>query len=197
LPRPPADLAGRTLPVRTVSVGETLPRFHDARHGPVFFNRTRDYRWNAPQGSYGVCYAGLSLEASFAETFLRTPGATLISMDLVETRALSRLVATREIRLVEMADTGLARLGATSAVCSILPYDLPQEWSAALYAHPERPDGILYRSSHDDGQFCAALFEPAGNALEDDGRRETNLLACGWFWDLMDRYLIGLPPGAL
>jgi hypothetical protein len=34
-----------------------------------------------------------------------------------------------------------------------------QPWALALHQHPERPDGIRFRSRHDPSRLCAALFD--------------------------------------
>jgi len=41
-----------------------------------------------------------------------------------------------------------------------------QRWSAALHRHPERPDGLVYRSRHDPERRCAAIFDRARDALD-------------------------------
>jgi RES domain. len=191
---PGPDFASKSLPIHTVPAGSKLPRFHDVNYGPLYFNRTTDFRWNSPNGSFGVCYVGLSDEASFAETFLRDPGRSYIDLDLVASRAMSRLSAVRELRLVEMANNGLYQVGVSSLVCSITPYDLPHAWAAAIHGHPDKPDGILYRSSHDDSAYCAGLFDRAEDALLDDKKPETDLIGQDWFWDLIGRYNLTIPP---
>ena len=55
----------------------------------------------------------------------------------------------------------LVPLGATAAVYSG-PHEFSREWSRALHAHPDQPDGILYRTRHDDDGFGIALFDRAG-----------------------------------
>jgi hypothetical protein len=45
-------------------------------------------------------------------------------------------------------------------------YALSQLWSRVLWEHSDEPDGILYRSRHDDSALCVALFDRAKGALE-------------------------------
>ena len=40
-------------------------------------------RFNSPDGSYGVMYTSEQREGAFAETFLRRPDETLVSMKLI------------------------------------------------------------------------------------------------------------------
>lgn len=82
-PPPPPDLASRHPRLRTLQTGAVLHGFHNAAFGPVFFDRGTTSRLNAPDCSFGVLYTALSAAGSFAETFLRTPGATLLDPDLV------------------------------------------------------------------------------------------------------------------
>ncbi len=57
-PLPPADLARRKPHLVNLPEGAVLHRFFTAQYDPVFFDRGPDGRLNAPDGSYGVLYAG-------------------------------------------------------------------------------------------------------------------------------------------
>ena len=150
---------------------------------------------NAPDGSYGVLYAAADLSGAFAETFLRTPGRTLLPLDLVKRKSRVRIRITRALRLVKFAGSGLARLGATAEIShSGLPYDAPQSWSKAIHALSAAPDGLAYRARHDDDTFCYAIFDRAEPKLEEDSRELD--LDTDWFWSLAETYGVGLaPPG--
>lgn len=192
-PLPPADLDRRALELVGLSAGTILERFHAASHDPIFFDRSRDGRLNAPDGSYGVLYAADSLRGAFAETFLRTPGRTLLPLDLVYTKARARLRLVRELRLVRLSGIGLARAGATAEVThGSLPYDIPQAWSKALRAHPIKPDGIFYTSRHDDEAGCFALFDHLPSCVA-VAEKITDLDA-DWFWELAALYGVGMAP---
>ena len=192
-PLPPADLAGRLPDLISVPAGTAVHRFYTARYESVFFDRSRDGRLNAPDGSYGVLYVARGLEGAFAETFLRRPGAALIDSDLLSRKAYVRLEATSDLRLVKLAGPGFAIIGATAEVVHAgLPYDVPQAWSKALSAHPAKPQGIAYHARHDDEAMCYAIFERARSML-----RETERLIDldqDWFWRLAMRYRVGIAP---
>jgi RES domain len=166
-PRPPADLATRPLPIEEKLAGTLWWRIHLRYYHPLFFGpspgKLPQNRFDAPDGSYRICYLGLSEAASFAESFLREPGLILAEGDL-EPRAFSRILNTDPLRLVELYGAGLAKIGATAAVASG-PYDISQEWGLAFHGHPDQPDGILYRARHDDDVFCAAIFDRASAIL--------------------------------
>jgi hypothetical protein len=187
---PPADFATRDLPVEVVPAGATFVRIHRTGLGALHFGASGDNRFDDPRGEYGVCYAARSLEGAFAETCLRAVGATLVPLAHLAGRSATVLTAAAELRLVEMHGPGLSRLGATAAVSSGT-YDGSQPWSRAVHDHPAAVDGIVYRSNHDDGELCAALFGRcrgrlrAGPASTLTGDRDR--LAA-----LLDRYKVGL-----
>jgi hypothetical protein len=176
-----------------ITAGEKLYRFYTALWEPIFFDRSKTGRFNAPDGSYGVLYAAKTPAGAFAETFLRTPGRTLIDLELLHRKAYVRLAASRKLTLIRLAGPGLARLGATAEVThSGLPYDVAQAWSEALFGHPIAADGIAYHARHDDAELCYALFDRAADAIVEDAREAD--LDQDWFWRLAAHYRVGLAP---
>jgi len=192
-PLPPADLAARTPLEVTLKAGEILHRFFTAAFDPIYFDRGRGGRLNAPDDSYGVLYAAKAPQGAFAETFLRNPGLTQLPTDLLARKAYATLEVVRPLKLVRMAGPGLARVGATAQVVhGGKPYDNPQTWSGALYQHPGAYDGIAYNARHDDEALCYALFERAAGAMRELARRSD--LDEDWFWDIAEPYGVGLAP---
>ncbi len=193
-PLPPTDLASRTPEFVTLIQGAIVERFYTAANDLIYFDRSTRGRFNAPDGSYGVLYAAEQLSGAFAETFLRTPGRTLLPPDLVRLKARARIRITRELRLIRLTGSGLARLGATAEVVhGGLPYNVPQAWSKALKEHPSQPDGVTYRARHDDDAICYALFDDMPLSVSEVSR-DTELDSQDWFWRLADRYGIGIAP---
>lgn len=192
-PLPPPDLASRDPVLITVETGEILHRFFTAAYDPIFFDRGCDGRLNAPDGSYGVLYTAKEARGAFAETFLRVPGRTLISLDLLARKAYVQLRVSRPLVLIKLGGPGLARLGATAEVVhGGLPYDVPQSWSAALREHPVQASGIAYYARHDDEALCYALYDHQAMAVEEEHREIS--LDEDWFWDLAEPYGVGLAP---
>ena len=72
-------------------------------------------------------------------------------------------------------------------------YQLSQRWALALWDHPKRPDGILYRSRHDPDQVCCGVFDRRNDARIG---RTLGALAdtanVGLLAGLLDRYGVGL-----
>lgn len=193
VPRPPPDLDQRRLVVEVLPTETPLYRFHDKRFAPFYFDRTSTSRFNAGDGSFGVMYAAIERRGAFAETFLRNVGSTAIPQSLVDSKACSILPLRRPLRAVRLRGYGLAPIGATASLCSSPSYEVTQEWSKALHAHPERVDAILYASRHDDEQLCLAVFDQALEAFSTP-MREENLRGQAWFYELMDLYGVGLLP---
>jgi hypothetical protein len=192
-PRPPGDLARRNPLIVELPAGTLLHRFYSATHDPIFYDRSRTGRFNAPDGSYGVLYAAMSLAGAFVETFLREPGRTLLPTDLLARKAYVQLRLLRPLRLVRLGGPGLARVGATAEVVhGGLPHDAPQAWSAALHRHPAMPDGITYTARHDDEAPCCALFDREPTPLAEIQRQID--LDQDWFWTVAGPYGVGLVP---
>ncbi len=192
-PLPPADLAKRKPQEVNLLANDILHRFFSAAYNPLYFDRGRDGRLNAPDDGYGVLYVAKEASGAFAETFLRNPGPTLLPTDLLARKAYVTLKVLQPLKLAKMAGPGLAQIGATAQVVhGGKPYDSPQAWSKALYEHPEQFDGIAYNARHDDTALCYAIFDRAAGAVL-EATRETNLDQ-NWFWDLADIYGVGLAP---
>lgn len=171
-----------------------MHRFHSSKHDPIFFDRGRGGRLNAPDGSYGVLYAAKKPAGAFAETFLRNPGTTQLPLDMLARKAYARLKVTGTLVLLQLAGPGLARVGATAEITHAgLPYDVPQSWSGAIHALAQNFDGIAYHARHDDQEVCYAFFDRAADCLADESR--TAALDDDWFWEIAEIYHIGLAPG--
>ena len=82
-PLPPSDLAARVLEWVELTPGVIVERFYSNAFEPMHFDLSRSGRLNAPDRGYGVLYAAADLRGAFAETFLRTPGRTLLPLDLI------------------------------------------------------------------------------------------------------------------
>ncbi|GEO81449.1 RES family NAD+ phosphorylase [Pararhodospirillum oryzae] len=192
-PRPPADLATRTPRRITLPEGTRLHRFHPAGLGALYFDRSREGRFNAPDGSYGVLYVARERAGAFAETFLRSPGARLIDPGLMRRKAYVCFEVLRPLTLIEFTGPGLAVVGATAEVSHRgLPYDVPQAWSKALRDHPVKADGLAYTARHDETAQCHALFDQASGALGVCAAEAT--LDVDWFWQLAEDYGLACPP---
>jgi hypothetical protein len=155
-------LAKTPLPVDVVPAGTPLFRIHRIDRGPIFFGPgpgvAATYRFDSPTGRFGVLYVGLSLAASVVETLLRNPSRRMVAYSELAQRASCQVTSERDLRVVRLYGTGLQAVGCDNAI-STGPYDVCGAWADALWARPDRPDGIAYQSRHDSGEICVALFE--------------------------------------
>jgi RES domain len=157
LPGPPADLASRDVPV--LEYDGILFRTHNIRRHPVYFGKAALYRFDAPDGSYGVLYAGRDPFCAFIETMARIPGHRIVTTAELKDRALSELRPTRPLRLIDLTQSGaLLRIGADARLFSG-PHPPCRQWSESLHGHPIAADGLIYPSRLDPPRHGVALFE--------------------------------------
>jgi hypothetical protein len=115
-------------------------------------------RFDSNSGGFGVLYTARSFAGAFVETILHNVARQPIGLHAIIDRAVTTLVANRAVGLVDLCGPGLARLGLDSAIFTG-PYSPCGLWADALFAHPDRPDGIMYPSRHDPSETCVAWFE--------------------------------------
>lgn len=161
-PEPPVDLASRALPL--VDLAGPWFRVHQLHHDPLYFGRSADGRFNAPDADYGVLYAGSDPHCAFIETFGQSTGVYTVTLAALVGRGLSRIESRRPLRLVDLTGPGLARLGADERLCSG-EHEVAQRWAQALWTHPAQPDGLLYRARHDPSRHSVAIFDRASVEL--------------------------------
>lgn len=157
------------LPLARVRAGTRWMRIHAQARNALWFGPARGrppiHRFDDTAGRFRVCYFGTTLDVCFAETFLRNPPVRILALDDLAGRSVATVEVRRELRLVPIHGSSLARLGVTAELAAGSDYALSQLWSRVLWEHSDRPDGILYRSRHDDSALCVALFDRARDAL--------------------------------
>lgn len=167
---PGENLSDRTLPIRIWKRGDTWLRIHRSDKEAKWFGpapgEPPTFRFDDPEGEYRVCYLGASLAASFSETLLRNPPRRLLSLRELRIRRVTAFRLTRDLRLVAFHSAGLVQLGLTARE-SHGSYDVCGRWARVFWMHSDAPDGIEYRSRHDDAEFCIALFDWASAAIEE------------------------------
>jgi chromosome partitioning protein len=147
------------LPLQILEKGTRLFRIHSVNHNALYFNRSNNSRFSAPDGEYGVLYAGLDEMATLLAIFGdRLSKSQTLDVESLESICLSQFCLQRSLRLVDLSDAGLAFIGADARVITG-SYQLSQSWSQTLYHHKAEIDGIYYRSRHDPSRLCVALYE--------------------------------------
>ncbi|MSP61912.1 MAG: RES domain-containing protein [Myxococcales bacterium] len=189
-PSPPADLATRQLPIR--SFRSPWFRSHRIERGALHFGRSGGERFDAPRRQFGVLYLGRDAHSAFIETFGRHGSRQQVTLSQLQERALAQIESAGLLRLVDLTGRGLARIGADARLATG-NYKISQAWALALHDHPASPDGIYYRSRHDPGRRCAAIFDRASASLTARTLGSLADRANGpTLADLLDTYAFGL-----
>jgi hypothetical protein len=190
LPAPPADLATRKLPL--VTVKGLLYRIHRTVHQWRYFGNNVSERFDDPLGQYGVLYGANQPDAAFTEVFLRNLALMVVAEVDLRARSLTSF-ATTSLRCVDLTGTGLRKLSCDNRISTEKPYKTTRLWSRALYTHPQRPDGIIYRSRHNPGFRCLALFDRCAAKLS-TGTTEELMIATrrAWTADQLKKYNLAL-----
>ncbi len=164
---PSPDFGARNLPAVRLNAGNLYRIGHAGRVEPHFgrspANRFDD-RSCPPTEPFRTCYAALSLRTSFAETVLHDEhpvgGAFVLTYEQLRRRTVVRFDAVA-IRIADLTGSSLKVLGGNGALSTIIPYDLPQQWSRAVYDHPDRVDGFQYMSRHINTDRAVVVFDRA------------------------------------
>jgi hypothetical protein len=122
-------------------------------------------RFDALGGEFGIVYLASDEHCAFIEAFGRELDFRLVTRNGLELRALARIEMRRPLLLVDLAGEGLAQLGADGRLCTG-DYLIAQRWSHALWQHPNKPDGLLWRSRFDLSRMCVGVYDRAADALE-------------------------------
>ncbi len=159
---PPEEL-NALLPLKVTE--QSWVRSHPAGLEPLYSGRSGHNRFDAPNGEFGTLYVGQDEHCAFVETFGHETGvADFVTTDALRSRELSRIDPGRSLRLVDLSGSGLARLGADARLTTG-SIAISQRWAQAFRDHPDRPDGLYYRSRHDPDRFCAAIFDRSLSVL--------------------------------
>lgn len=163
-PEPQADLAERQLPTREIA-SPVWYRGHRRDYGPLHFNRNAG-RFAPPDGqAFGTLYVGEDEFAAFMEAFNQGMGSTplglFISESLLAPRCLCQVIAARPLRLVHLTSGAALKSLSIDADSRIGdgPHAVSQRWAAALWSHPDRPDGLIYLSRSAPDHRSIALFD--------------------------------------
>jgi hypothetical protein len=174
---PPENLSELKLPIfavrRRAGALVRLAWPDPGTHGG--FRRDAQYRFDAPDGSFGVLYAAFDLKTAFAETVLRDKPARTkaakIRLDYAEVEArrvvaIDTHMATRPLRLIKLYGDGLVAARTDNRIATLDEYSLTQAWAKALHAHPQQADGIVYLSRFMAPHKAVVLFDRSQHLMK-------------------------------
>jgi hypothetical protein len=163
------------------------------------FRNEMKFRFDAPDGSFGVLYAAFDVATAFAETVLRdkpalaTAAAVILDYAEVESRHVVQLksgTSPRRLRLIKLFDDGLAAARIDNRIATVDDYAVTQLWAKAFYHHPIGADGIIYMSRYMGARKSVAIFDRARSAVEVGSA--TRLLEHGEFADLVTFFQLAI-----
>jgi hypothetical protein len=157
---PPLDLAKRTLHLRELGPAR-WSRIHRSGLGPCYYSDDPGNRFSS--SGFGVLYLADAPGTAFWEIFWDELGTRPENERRIGRAKLNQRVLrdARVQRPLQIFDATSARnLKAVSAPTATFSGDYAncQSWARALYAHPVRPDGIVFSSARHGGGLCLALF---------------------------------------
>lgn len=159
---PTARFPAGLLPMQ-LDAGEIIVRIHRKGQGAVFFGpgagKPPQNRFDAPAGEYGILYAARRLEGAFVETLLRRPAGRIVRRDYIEERQWTPLRLERPVILAKIMDEGLLFHGVDASVSASDDYAPSRVLALDLYNDFPSIDGLAYRSRHNNGEICYALFD--------------------------------------
>jgi hypothetical protein len=164
-PMPPPDFQMRELPL-IISHG-TWYRFNTKDFSSsLYFDRSGKGRFDSPGQGYGILYVGEDVYGSWIECYGRSHGARGVSEMALKQRDLYEIKSQRPLVFADVTGSGLVKLGADSRLSSGA-YATARQWAQAIHGHPQKVDGIRYRSRHDDARYCYGIFERCANGLQE------------------------------
>ncbi|WP_234836216.1 RES family NAD+ phosphorylase [Sinorhizobium meliloti] len=142
-------------------------------------------RFDAPAGQYRLLYVAQRLEGAFVETVLRRPANRIVRRAFVEERMWTPLRLHRQLVLAKLMDEGLLFHGVDASISAGADYAPSRALALALHEDYPDLDGLAYRSRHNNGEVCYALFDRVlssdlvtlpGQRFEDDPARTDQLM---------------------
>jgi len=144
----------------TLHAGTSWTRIYQLTFSPEYFDTTNRHRFNAPDRQFGTLYAGSDDACALVETFGRDLDLRVVSTSDLSARGRSHVEIVRDLRVVDLTGPGLAQIRADGRLTTG-DYHVAQRWSLALHEHPDRPDGLIWRSRFDPDRVCVAVYERA------------------------------------
>ncbi|MEJ2801701.1 RES family NAD+ phosphorylase [Comamonadaceae bacterium PP-2] len=167
LNKPPAGFSKLLLHIREVSV-TSLKRIGRRNVGEPYFGRHAVNRFDDPDKQFGTCYCGQHLDTAIAESLLHDEipenGLFKIRQEDIDSRYVVTYDAADDagrLRLADLTGRHLKRLGGDNSLSADYPYEVAQQWSASVHAHPANVDGLVYVSKQLNDKQAIVVFDRA------------------------------------
>lgn len=166
--QPPAtNFSDLPLHIKEISV-TSLKRIGRRSTGEPYFGNHAAYRFDDPKKHFGTCYCGQQLDTAIAETVLHDEvpekGQFKIRQEDIDARYLVTFAAGTDNGMLKLADfTGqhLKRIGGDNNLSAEYPYDVTQQWGAAVNAHSANVDGFIFVSKQLNDKRAVVVFDRA------------------------------------
>lgn len=163
-PTAPTTTFPRGVKTEILEAGSKIIRIHHRAQGAVWFGPKPGlppaYRFDAPSQEYRTLYAALALDGAFVETILHGKSASqIVSLAYVNQRAWTAISVLRPLTLMKLYDEGLFWHRTDARVSAADDYREPRRIALAAFREMPGLDGVTYRSRHDNGELCHALFD--------------------------------------
>jgi hypothetical protein len=174
-PNSPTATFRRGIKSEILETKSSIVRIHHKDNGAIWFGPKTGlppaYRFDAPAAEYRMMYAAVAIDGAFVETILH--GKTeeqIVSRAYVDQRAWTEFTTLRPLKLMKLYDEGLFWHGTDASISAMPSYAKSREIALAAFREGPDLDGITYRSRHDNGELCFALFDRVTSADFDPGR---------------------------
>jgi hypothetical protein len=156
------------LPVILIHPDQPFYRLnHSSYERSLHFGRTGTGRFDDPsfnnpnkEEGYHVLYTGEDAGVCFLETLANSIKSKSVSWETLKNYNLF-LVSSKNssIKLVDLTGENLSKLRTdVNVIYGGDTYQVPQAWSRAIWEHPDKVDGIRFRSRRDNNKYCYAIF---------------------------------------
>jgi RES domain len=156
LPSPSEEFPNQSLPVVPV---KTAFRLNPAQYKTsIFFDKTGKGRFDGSEQGYGIMYVGEDQFGTWAECYARVLGDKGVNKKALQERDLYIITSDRPLILADLTGSSLTKIGVDARISSG-SRQMSRKWAKAIYLHPQKVDGIRYRSRHDDSRYLYGLFD--------------------------------------
>ncbi len=163
-PTAPTATFPKGVKTEILEAGTEIVRIHHRNQSAIWFGPKPGlppaYRFDAPGQEYRTLYAASALDGAFVETILHGKSADqIVSRAYVNQRAWTVLSVLRPLALMKLYDEGLFWHRTDARVSATDDYREPRRIALAAFEEVPGLDGVTYRSRHDNGELCHALFD--------------------------------------